>query len=133
MNELRIQHTERDHGGGPPRWLWPVVATLVVVALVGAGAWWALAARPVVVHTATATALAGGASAGAVLQATGYVTPRRRATVSTQITGTLTQVLIEEGDHVEKGQVLARLEDSALRAGLGAADRKSTRLNSSHI
>ena len=121
MNELRIQHTERDHGGGPPRWLWPVVATLVVVALVGAGAWWALAARPVVVHTATATALAGGASAGAVLQATGYVTPRRRATVSTQITGTLTQVLIEEGDHVEKGQVLARLEDSALRAGLGAA------------
>jgi RND family efflux transporter MFP subunit len=59
--------------------------------------------------------------AGAVLQATGYVTPRRRATVSTQITGTLTQVLIEEGEHVEKGQVLARLEDSALRAGLGAA------------
>jgi RND family efflux transporter MFP subunit len=49
------------------------------------------------------------------------VTPRRRATVSTQITGTLTQVLIEEGDHVEKGQVLARLEDSSLRAGLGAA------------
>ncbi|MCK9684228.1 efflux RND transporter periplasmic adaptor subunit [Scleromatobacter humisilvae] len=121
MNELRIQHTERDQGGGPPRWLWPVVATLVVVALAGAGAWWVLAARPVVVHTATATALAGGGSAGAVLQATGYVTPRRRATVSTQITGTLTQVLIEEGDHVEKGQVLARLEDSALRAGLGAA------------
>src|SRR6185312_15208947 len=59
--------------------------------------------------------------AGAVLQATGYVTPRRRATVSTQITGTLTQVLIEEGDHVQKGQVLARLEDTALRAGLDAA------------
>jgi RND family efflux transporter MFP subunit len=62
-----------------------------------------------------------GGSAGAVLQATGYITARRQATVSTQITGTLTQVLIEEGDHVQKGQVIARLEDSALRAGLNVA------------
>ena len=121
MNELRIQHTERDHGGGPPRWVWPLVAIVVVVALLAGGAWWMLAGRPLVVQTATATAPGAGAAAGTVLQATGYVTPRRRATVSTQITGTLTQVLIEEGDHVAKGQVLARLEDSALRAGLGAA------------
>ena len=121
MNELRIRHTERDDGGGPPRWLWPALAAVVVVALVAGGAWWFISTRPVTVQTATATAPAGGGVAGAVLQATGYVTPRRRATVSTQITGTLTQVLIEEGDHVEKGQVLARLEDSALRAGLGAA------------
>jgi RND family efflux transporter MFP subunit len=56
-----------------------------------------------------------------VLQATGYITARRQATVSTQITGTLTQVLIEEGDRVEKGQVIARLEDSSLRAGLNVA------------
>ena len=122
MNELRIQRTERDDHDGPPRWLWPVVAGVVAVLLAAAGGWWLWMARPVVVQTATATAPAGGGgAAGAVLQATGYVTPRRRATVSTQITGTLTQVLIEEGDHVEKGQVLARLEDSALRAGLGAA------------
>ena len=122
MNELRIQRTERDDHGGPPRWLWLVVAGVVVVLLAAAGGWWLWMARPAVVQTATATAPAGGGgAAGAVLQATGYVTPRRRATVSTQITGTLTQVLIEEGDHVEKGQVLARLEDSALRAGLGAA------------
>ena len=122
MNELRIQRTERDDHGGPPRWLWPVGGGVVVVLLAAAGGWWFWMARPVVVQTASATAPAGGGgAAGAVLQATGYVTPRRRATVSTQITGTLTQVLIEEGDHVEKGQVLARLEDSALRAGLGAA------------
>jgi RND family efflux transporter MFP subunit len=122
LNELRIRHTERDEGGGPPRWLWPGVAGIVVVGLLAGGAWWFVDSRPVVVRTATATAPAGGGgSAGAVLQATGYVTPRRRATVSTQITGTLTQVLIEEGDHVEKGQVLARLEDSALRANLVAA------------
>ena len=122
MNELRIQHTERDDGGGPPRWLWPVVVGIAIVVLAAAGGAWVWLTRPVTVVTVAATAPAGsGGAAGAVLQATGYVTPRRRATVSTQITGTLTQVLIEEGDHVEKGQVLARLEDSALRAGLGAA------------
>ena len=121
LNELRIPHTQRDDGGGPPRWLWPVVAAIAVVALAAGAGWWYVSTRPVTVQTALATAPAGGGVAGAVLQATGYVTPRRRATVSTQITGTLTQVLIEEGDHVEKGQVLARLEDSALRAGLGAA------------
>lgn len=121
LNELRIQQTQRDHGGGPPRWLWLVLAGVVAAALLAGGAWWAWAARPLAVQVATATAPAGGGAAGAVLQATGYVTPRRRATVSTQITGTLTQVLIEEGDHVEKGQVLARLEDSALRAGLATA------------
>ena len=56
----------------------------------------------------TATAIApgsGGGAAAAVLQATGYITARRQATVSTQITGTLTEVLIEEGVRVEKGQV----------------------------
>ena len=122
LNELRIQHTERDVGGGRPRWPWLALGAAVVVALLGAGGWWLWSSRPVAVQTAAATAPGGAAGpAGAVLQATGYVTPRRRATVSTQITGTLTQVLIEEGDHVEKGQVLARLEDSALRAGLGAA------------
>jgi len=122
LNELRIQRTERDDGGGPPRWLWPAVAGVAVAALLAGGGWWAWSARPVAVQVATATAPAGGGGvAGAVLQATGYVTPRRRATVSAQITGTLTQVLIEEGDHVQKGQVLARLEDSALRAGLVAA------------
>ena len=122
MNELRIQRTERDDRGGPPPWLWPVAGAIVVVVLLAGGAWWFVSSRPVTVQTAAATAPAGGGNAaGVVLQATGYVTPRRRATVSTQITGTLTQVLIEEGDHVEKGQVLARLEDSALRASLVAA------------
>jgi RND family efflux transporter MFP subunit len=73
------------------------------------------------VQTATAVSPASDPGAGAVLQATGYVTARRQATVSAQITGTLTAVLIEEGDHVKQGQVLARLDDSAYKAALDAA------------
>jgi RND family efflux transporter MFP subunit len=57
-----------------------------------------------------------------VLQATGYVTARRAATVSAQITGTLTAVLIDEGFKVKKGQVLARLDDTGLKAGLAIAE-----------
>ncbi len=61
---------------------------------------------------------AGAPFASTVLQATGYVTARRQATVSTQITGTLTQVLIEVGDRVQGRQVIARLDDRGLRAAL---------------
>ena len=103
------------------RWLWPAVGSALVVVLLGAAGWWFLTARPVAVQTAAAVAPGAGGAAGALLQATGYVTARRQATVSTQITGTLTKVLIEEGDHVKAGQVIATLEDSALRASLVAA------------
>ncbi|WP_200798990.1 efflux RND transporter periplasmic adaptor subunit [Rhizobacter sp. OV335] len=122
MNELRIDHRERDdEGGGVPRWVWVVLATVVVLALLGGGAWWFLGGRPLAVKTAAATAPRAGGGAGAILQATGYITARRQATVSTQLTGTLTEVLIEEGDRVEKGQVLARLENGAVRATLNLA------------
>ncbi len=56
-----------------------------------------------------------------MLQATGYVTARRQATVSAQITGTLTAVLIEEGDKVKRDQVLARLDDRGYKAALEVA------------
>jgi RND family efflux transporter MFP subunit len=122
LNELRIDHREReDEGGGVPRWVWMVLVTVIVLALLGAGAWWFLGGRPIAVKTAAATAPRAGGGAGAILQATGYITARRQATVSTQLTGTLTEVLIEEGDRVEKGQVLARLEDGAVRATLNVA------------
>jgi len=54
----------------------------------------------------------------ALLQVTGYVTAKRQATVSAQIMGTLTEVLVDEGDHVKAGQVLARLDSTAQRAAL---------------
>ncbi|HKR75447.1 MAG TPA: efflux RND transporter periplasmic adaptor subunit [Rhodanobacter sp.] len=122
LKELRIEkHQRDDHRQGPARWPWIVLALVVLLALVGVGAWWAMSHRAIVVQTATAVSPASDPGAGAVLQATGYVTARRQATVSAQITGTLTAVLIEEGDHVKKGQVLARLDDSAYKAALDAA------------
>nr|WP_255682996.1 efflux RND transporter periplasmic adaptor subunit [Dyella sp. 2HG41-7] len=119
---MRIERHQRDdHKSGPGPWPWIVVAILVVLLAAGAGAWWWTSHRSVAVHTAQAVTAASDHSAGAVLQATGYVTARRQATVSAQITGTLTAVQIEEGDHVKNGQVLARLDDSQYKAALDTA------------
>ncbi len=122
LKELRIERHQRDDQptGGRGRWPW-IAAALLVVLLAAAAGWFWLGHRAVTVQLAQAVALSADTEAGAVLQATGYVTARRQATVSAQITGTLTEVLIEEGDHVKQGQVLARLDDSAYKAALDTA------------
>jgi RND family efflux transporter MFP subunit len=124
LNSLRIEGAAREaEGARVPRWAWIALAVVVVLAAIGGGAWWWLAGRPVEVRTASALQPGSDdAAGGAILQATGYITARRQATVSTQITGTLTAVLFEEGDVVKAGQVIARLEDSALRAALASAE-----------
>jgi RND family efflux transporter MFP subunit len=125
LHQLRIDRSEeRSRAAGSRGWIGVVVA-VVIVAAIGAGAWWFMrggAAFEVEAATAVAPASNAGGSALAVLQATGYVTARREATVSAQITGTLTKVMIEEGERVEAGQILALLEDTAQRAALAQAE-----------
>ena len=123
LQQLRIDRREPASRGGATRVVAGIVALLVLLALGAAGWWFLRGGRAVEVEVATAVAPAAGAAGPqSVLQATGYVTARRQATVSAQITGTLTEVLIEEGEHVETGQVLARLEDTAQRAALDQAE-----------
>ncbi|HET7561215.1 MAG TPA: efflux RND transporter periplasmic adaptor subunit [Rhodanobacteraceae bacterium] len=121
LHQLRIDSTQRDDDDSRgPRWPWIVgIIALVVVAAVVAV--FALRSKAVTVQTTTAVALASAGSDAAVLQATGYVVARRQATVAAQIIGTLTQVLIEEGEHVKQGQVLARIDDTQYTAQLDAA------------
>ncbi|MDG2060650.1 MAG: efflux RND transporter periplasmic adaptor subunit [SAR86 cluster bacterium] len=59
-----------------------------------------------------------GAPSASVLDASGYVTARRQATVSSKITGKVMEVFIEEGMFVKKGQILAQLDDSTFQAEL---------------
>jgi RND family efflux transporter MFP subunit len=53
-----------------------------------------------------------------LLNAAGYVTARRKATVSAKVTGKVTEILVEEGMKVEAGQVLARLDSSNIEKSL---------------
>jgi HlyD family secretion protein len=115
LSALRIEREPLKTGGG--RWVkWVVL--LIILAAAGGGAWWFLTREaPVEVEVASVTARAAGTSAS-VLNASGYVTARRRATVSSKVTGKVIEVNVEEGMAVREGQVLARLDDSTLQAAL---------------
>jgi RND family efflux transporter MFP subunit len=76
------------------------------------------------VQVGTVTARAAGTQA-AVLNASGYVTARRRATVSSKITGKVVAVNVEEGMAVREGQILARLDDATARAALALAEAQA--------
>jgi HlyD family secretion protein len=95
------------------------VAAAVVIAVIIVGMI-LIRSRPVTVSVAMVRESSTGTSA--VLNASGYVTPQRRATVSAKITGKIKEVLIDEGMHVAAGQVLARLDDSDAVASLRAAE-----------
>ena len=115
---LRIEHG-RDpvRRGRGLRW----VLLLIVLAVIGAaGYFWVTRPSPVEVQVATVTERAAGTQA-TVLNASGYVTARRRATVSSKITGRVIEVNVEEGMQVTEGQVLARLDSSSYRAALELA------------
>ena len=56
------------------------------------------------------------------MNASGYVVARRRATVSSKVTGKVVDVLIEEGQPVKAGQILAHLDDTQPRASLALAE-----------
>ena len=119
LEQLRIDPMHRDEHKTSARAWWIVVGVVVAIALVGAAvAYFVLRGPRLEVEAATAAPPAASAGPTAILQATGYVTARRQATVSAQITGALTQVLIEEGERVTAGQVLAKLDDTAQRAAL---------------
>jgi HlyD family secretion protein len=116
---LRIERHTPTRRVGP--WITAVLA-LVVLATGGVAAWrWATRERAVDVQVASVTQRDAGVQA-AVLNASGYVTARRRATVSSKITGKVVEVNVEEGMAVREGQVLARLDDSNGRAALALAD-----------
>ena len=119
---LRISHEARGGGRGKP-----LVVTLIVLVVVGVGgvfAWnWATALQAASVKVVAASVRAGGANApSAVLNASGYVVARRRATVSSKVTGKVVDVLIEEGHPVKQGQIVAHLDDTQARAALNLAE-----------
>ncbi len=128
LNQLRIDRSAPAARSGTRT---PLVLGVVLAVLVVAGvAAYFLGRDPaLVVETAVARSLASQTTQASVLDATGYITARRLATVSAKITGRVQTVLIEEGMRVEQGQVLATLEDVDAKAqrALGAARLESAR------
>jgi RND family efflux transporter MFP subunit len=115
LSALKIEREPLRTGGS--RWVtW--ITLLVVLGTTGFAGWrWFTREKPIEVEVASVTERAAGTQAS-VLNASGYVTARRRATVSSKVTGKVIEVNVEEGMAVREGQVLARLDDSTLQAAL---------------
>ena len=126
LNQLRIDRTIEVSDGSTQRWVLIGCSVVLVLAL-GFGAWWILS-RPTglavqeAVATAAPVSTSAGSSGGAsMLDASGYVVARRSATVASKMIGRVVEVSIEEGQRVEKDQIIARLDDSNTRATLEQA------------
>jgi RND family efflux transporter MFP subunit len=119
LSGLKIDARQRRNSGhrGWPRRL---AAVLAVAILISAATIYLLWGKTPVVEVATVRADQGGRPA--LLNASGYITPRRRATVAAKITGRVNQIFVEEGMQVQMGQVLATLDEADARARLAAAE-----------
>jgi RND family efflux transporter MFP subunit len=119
LKELRINRDEP-----PPssrRGLWVALAVVGALAVLAA-AWWLFGRdNATEVHTAQAVAIGHGGGSASVLDASGYVVARRIATVSSKITGKVREVLIEEGQQVKQGDILARLDPTDADAQMALA------------
>ncbi|PJK06878.1 efflux transporter periplasmic adaptor subunit [Lysobacteraceae bacterium NML95-0200] len=123
LKQLRI---ERQSAPPPSRrWLWGVALLVLAAAAVAGFFWYRAQTAAIAVETAIAQPLDNPASSSSasVLDASGYVVARRMATVSAKVPGRVLEVLIEEGQQVSEGQVLARLDpvDAAQHQALARA------------
>ncbi len=115
LNQLRIDRGANEEAS-PSRvriWLGLAIALLLVGLLL---LWFLGRGATIEVSVAPARAMPSVGSGTSVLDATGYVTARRQATVSAKITGRVRTLLIEEGQRVAEGEILATLDDAEARA-----------------
>ena len=120
IDQLRIERPAEESGG--VSWVVWAVAIVAGVGLAGGVAWYAFP-RAIPISVATAAPAPADVVVGpsSILDASGYVVARRQATVSSKITGKVVEVKIEEGQRVEQGQVIARLDDTTQRAAAAQA------------
>lgn len=115
LSQLRIDRNQPTDGEGNTR-LWIGIAAAVALAAAGFAVFTEPA--PVKVKIEMARMAVPDSSSATVLDATGYVVARRTATVSSKVTGKVAEIYIEEGQRVEKDQIVALLDDSNTRKSL---------------
>jgi RND family efflux transporter MFP subunit len=127
LGSLRIHEGQRK-GGKVGKVLAIFFGLLIILAGVGASMYALLEGKPTV-EVVIARRAVGPGNREALLNATGYVTPRQRATIAAKITGRVNGVFFDEGTHVHQEQLLATLDDADAQRALGSAkaDRDSAK------
>jgi RND family efflux transporter MFP subunit len=118
LSSLKIHDSARSSRSSGK--FWGIFAAVIGLGVIVAGAVLALRGSTPVVEVAAARA-PQGPGMQTLLNASGYVTPRRRATVAAKITGRVTGVFFDEGMHVKEGQLLATLDESDAKRALDSA------------
>jgi HlyD family secretion protein len=118
LDDLRIERTAEPESTSR---FWPAVIGIVVLVLAVSVIFWLRRSGAIPVRTVLVREATGNSIERTVLNASGYVTARRQATVSSKVTAKVTEVLVEEGMKVQEGQVLARLDDTNVRTSLRLA------------
>ena len=118
LNNLKIDRSAppTDEGSSASK-LYLLGAAILIVGFF----WWLFLSDDELKEVTTFTVKSlqmSDSSATSILDASGYVVARRRATVSSKMTGKVMKVFIEEGMYVEEGQILAQLDDSTMKADL---------------
>src|SRR5437660_1557815 len=126
LGSLRIHDGQRSKTGTGKRVIFAAIPVLIFAGIVAAA--YAFRSQKPMVEVATATKPEAGGRQTA-LNASGYITPRRRATIAAKITGRVTGVFFDEGTRVAEGQLLATLDDADVKRSLDSAkaDRDASR------
>jgi RND family efflux transporter MFP subunit len=119
LEGLRIDRTKAPVKERPA-WLLPLVCILVAAG--GLAVWFVRQPKVPIVQTVVVKSSSSGNGQRTLLNASGYVTARRAATVSSKVTGKVVDILVEEGMKVEENQVLAHLDDSNIKESLHLAE-----------
>lgn len=118
LGSLRIHDGQRAKSGMGKRVTYAAIPVLILAGIVAAA--FAFRSQKPVVEVASATNPNAGGQQTA-LNASGYITPRRRATIAAKITGRVTGVFFDEGTRVAQGQLLATLDDLDVKRALDSA------------
>ena len=122
LQSLRIPEGKRTPVRERRPWLFVAIVLVVILASAWPAVHFLSSAKPVV-ETFTVAEAGARDDQLASLNASGYVTPRRRATIASKTTGRLADVYVDEGAVVKLGEILARLDDSDLRQSLAVAQQ----------
>ncbi|HEY6266112.1 MAG TPA: efflux RND transporter periplasmic adaptor subunit [Candidatus Acidoferrum sp.] len=124
LGSLRIHDGQRARTGMGKRLVYAAIPVVIFAGIVAAA--FAFRSQKPVVEVAAA-AKPDSAGPQTLLNASGYITPRRRATIAAKITGRVTGVFFDEGTRVAEGQLLATLDDADVKRALetSRADRES--------
>jgi RND family efflux transporter MFP subunit len=123
LAELKIGEEQR--GSRPFALVTAIIGGILVIGG-GVSAVFLLGSEPEALAVRTARVRSVSVDAGTtVLNASGYVTARRQATVSSKTAGQIIDIAIEEGMEVTAGQVLARLDASNLERSVRLAEAQT--------